>query len=151
MNNNCQSSDFDLLVKFVEDVKQDIRFKHGDIYEAVVAVCDSVIAYLGDIRRNSTTNPEGIEFDDSWRQRQRADKADSAVREWHKWIHSEIAKRSDNSEPQEVVNYNKHVVFGLKLSLAAMKDAVNQGVIAGCHHPGQIPEPHSANALRTTR
>ena len=70
--------------------------------------------------------PEGIAFDEAWKQRQRADHVESAVREWHKWIHGEIEKRSDKSEPQEVVNYNKHVVFGLKLALSAMKDVVNR-------------------------
>ena len=57
-----------------------------------------------------------------------SERLSKALLEWQDWIHREIAKRSDKSEPQEVVNYNKHVVFGLKLALAAMKDAINSNL-----------------------
>lgn len=70
---------------------------------------------------------EGIAFDEAWRQRQRADQVESAVREWHKWIHAEIAEREAKHPNQEVNEYNKHVAYGLKLSLASMKDAINKG------------------------
>lgn len=54
------------------------------------------------------------------------DDPQETIRKWLDWIQSEIAEREREQPNQLVSEYNKHVVYGLKLSLAAMLDVIKR-------------------------